>query len=303
MTDESDEFDEEDMVRAFARISQSRRSSAVALADVCTLQRNQESYDISDSNENVARKTEYRVVMMGSSGAGKTAIISQFLYDTFNEEHIETVDEMYHGKFDVDGCELSLNIQDTGGSYVDDFPAMVGISLSSADAVLLVFSVADAKSFEEVSRLRDLATSKVPKMPIVVVGNKTDQTREVSKGEAESMVMFDWENGYMECCAKEDDGIVPVFQELLNQAKSKFDFRTPVGTSPLPTTPVHMRRRQSLPQVPAFNRLKNSEDSAGSRSGGSSPGSNTPPAIGLPRAARRRSSFANMKKQSKCRTQ
>ena len=31
----------------------------------------------------------------------------------------ETVDEMYHGEFDVGGCDLALNIQDTGGGYVD----------------------------------------------------------------------------------------------------------------------------------------------------------------------------------------
>ena len=301
MTDEVDDFDEEDMVRAFARISQSRRTSAIALADACVLHRSQDSFESSESSENVSGKTEYRVVVMGSSGTGKTAIISQFLYDTFIEEYKETVDEMYHGEFDVGGCELMLNIQDTGGSYVDDFPAMVGLSLSSADAVLLVYSVADAKSFAEVSRLRDLATSKVTKMPIVVVGNKTDLPREVTRGEAEAMVMFDWENGYMECCAKDDVGIVAVFQELLNQAKSKFDFRTPLGTSPSPSMPSNMRRRQSLPQVPAFNRIKKCE-LTGSKSNETSPGSSSPPPIGSLTIPKRRGSIANIKKQS-CQTQ
>ena len=37
----------------------------------------------------------------------------------------------------MDGVNIALNIQDTGGSYVDDFPAMVGASLQSADAVVL----------------------------------------------------------------------------------------------------------------------------------------------------------------------
>ena len=32
---------------------------------------------------------------------------------------------------------FSSSPQDTGGSYVDDFPAMVELSLQSADAVLL----------------------------------------------------------------------------------------------------------------------------------------------------------------------
>ena len=42
---------------------------------------------------------------------GKTAIVSQFLYDTFIGMYKETVDDMYHGEFDVGGCDLALKIQ------------------------------------------------------------------------------------------------------------------------------------------------------------------------------------------------
>ena len=42
---------------------------------------------------------------------GKTAIISQFLYDSFVGRYKETVDDMYQGEFDVAGYELTLNIQ------------------------------------------------------------------------------------------------------------------------------------------------------------------------------------------------
>ena len=40
-------------------------------------------------------------------------------------------------EFDMTGPGVALNIQDTGGSYVDDFPAMVELSLRLADAVIL----------------------------------------------------------------------------------------------------------------------------------------------------------------------
>ena len=44
---------------------------------------------------------------------------------------------LIRAEFDMDGLSVALNIQDTGGSYVDDFPAMVELSLQSADAVIL----------------------------------------------------------------------------------------------------------------------------------------------------------------------
>ena len=50
-------------------------------------------------------------------------------------------------------------VQDTGGTYVDDFPAMLGVSLQSADGVILVYSVAETSSFREVARLRSLVQS------------------------------------------------------------------------------------------------------------------------------------------------
>jgi len=235
----------------------SRRSSIVSLLQR-RMSRGQDSFDSCGSSGSEGGKVVYRVVVLGSSKVGKTAIISQFLYDSFICGYKETVDEMYTGDFDVGGCELTLNIQDTGGSYVDEFPAMVEVSLASADAVLLVFSVADLHSFEEVSRIRDLVQSvKGEEVPIVVVGNKTDLPREISKEEVEATVMFDWENGYMECCAKDNINITDVFKELLNQAKSRFDFSNPVGRAPgsFSNTPLIMKRRQSLPQVPAFTRL------------------------------------------------
>ena len=40
-------------------------------------------------------------------------------------------------EFDIMGPGVALNIQDTGGSYVDDFPAMVELSIQSADVVIL----------------------------------------------------------------------------------------------------------------------------------------------------------------------
>ena len=40
-------------------------------------------------------------------------------------------------EFEVGGAGVALDLQDTGGSYTQDFPAMVQLSLQSADAVIL----------------------------------------------------------------------------------------------------------------------------------------------------------------------
>ncbi len=121
---------------------------------------------------------------------------------------------------------------------------MRNVSLSSADAFVLVFSLADAASWEEVSRLRDMVLevktgsgggsgggggdteSATPEavVPMVVVGNKCDLEPDVDvpRDSLEAIVTFDWENGYVESSAKERRNINKIFKELLQQAKSRY---------------------------------------------------------------------------------
>ena len=184
---------------------------------------------------------------------GKTGIVAQFLYDSFISGYKETTDEMYHGEFDIKGIKLNLDIQDTGGSYVDEFPAMLKCSLASADAVLLVYSVDDIDSFDEVSRLRDLVhLQRGEEMPLVLVGNKTDLERQIPREKIQATVLCDWDNGYVECCAKDNLNVTAVFRALLVQAKFSFHSSLTV-----------INRRQSLPPIPVFSRLQSREGSSG----------------------------------------
>lgn len=64
---------------------------------------------------------------------------------------------------------------------------MRALSISSAEAFILVYDITDSTTFEEVRHIRDIIieTKGTTSVPIVVVGNKTDlidigKQREVS---------------------------------------------------------------------------------------------------------------------------
>ncbi|XP_052858136.1 uncharacterized protein LOC128265927 isoform X2 [Drosophila gunungcola] len=128
----------------------------------------------------------HKIVVMGSAKVGKTSIITQFLYNTFSTKYKRTIEEMHQGNFSIAGVSLTLDILDTAGSY--EFPAMRALSISSADAFILVYDVTDATTFEEVRTIRDQIheTKATTAVPIVVVGNKIDL---LADGETEREVI------------------------------------------------------------------------------------------------------------------
>ncbi|XP_039292580.1 ras-related protein Rap-2b-like [Nilaparvata lugens] len=185
---------------------------------------------------------KHKIVVMGAARVGKSSLIQQFLYSTFTPKYKRTVEEMHHGDFTVAGVHLTLDILDTSGSF--EFPAMRALSISSADAFILVYSVVDAATFDEARVIRDqiIETKGNRAVPIVVVGNKldlADESREVSFETTESIVTVDWENGFVEASAKDNINVTQVFKELLTQAKVKYNL------SPA----LRRRRRQSLPMT------------------------------------------------------
>ncbi|KAK6625240.1 hypothetical protein RUM43_005534 [Polyplax serrata] len=185
-------------------------------------------------------KVKHKIVVMGSPRTGKSSIIQQFLSNTFSPKYKRTIEEMHIGDFDVNGVHLTLEILDTSGE--NEFPAMRNLSISNADAFVLVYDVCDASTFEDLQAIRDqiLETKGSPNVPIVVVGNKLDlavKSREVEFNTTESVVTVDWENGFVEASAKDGTNISKIFKELLNQAKVKYNL------SPA----LRRKRRQSLP--------------------------------------------------------
>ncbi|TRY69006.1 hypothetical protein TCAL_04096 [Tigriopus californicus] len=260
--------------------------------------RSYESTDSSNSSSNTsdlsAGKANYRIMILGAKTTGKTSIVRQFLYDQFSTVHKETVDDMYRGEFDICHQTVGFDIQDVSGGYVYEFPGMRNVSLASADAFIIVYAVNDPESWEEVSRLRDMIhEAKDEEVPIVVVANKCDLDKDPSLSceTIEATVIFDWENGYVQSSAKDRVNINKIFKELMNQAKTKYDFTVPQissasvllsaqsarGCSPA----IHkrgfednLRRRQSVPAVPAgFNLQSTITNEGGEGCSASSSGS------------------------------
>ena len=172
---------------------------------------------ISSGQSNKNEENRIRILVLGSSVVGKTSVIKQILYDKFDEMHNKTLHEMYSGVFSVCGEHLVLDIEDTSGTFAEDFPAMLRVSACAADAIVLVFDVTKEDTFTEVARLRELIESLEihRNIPITIVANKSELTWSLSPDEVEATVMLDWESSFVECSAIDAKSVSCLTQEII----------------------------------------------------------------------------------------
>ncbi len=170
------------------------------------------------------QSNDYRVAVFGAGGVGKSSIVLRFVKGTFSENYIPTIEDTYR---QVIGCNqknvCTLQITDTTGSH--QFPAMQRLSISKGHAFLLVFSVTSKQSLEELGpiilMLKEVKGVELDETPIMLVGNKQDESnREVSK-ELGKKLADKWGTGFMETSAKNNTNIQEVFQELLSMEKKR----------------------------------------------------------------------------------
>ncbi|XP_069576663.1 GTP-binding protein Rhes [Brachyistius frenatus] len=194
-----------------------------------------------------------RIVVLGAPRVGKTSILRRYLRDGFVEEYNPTSEDFLRKLFRIRGETYQIDVLDA--SRERDFPAKRRLSILTGDIFLLVFSLDDRSSFEEVCALRKeivaakskLTRSSVPehcaqlRVPLVVCANKVDlleSEREISK--AEVLQAFGDDCAYFETSAKDSTNLEKVFETLAKRGG------LPTETGPSQHRKVSLRSYQAL---------------------------------------------------------
>ncbi|NP_001155344.1 dexamethasone-induced Ras-related protein 1 [Ovis aries] len=183
----------------------------------------------SDSELRIPAKNCYRMVVLGSSKVGKTAIVSRFLTGRFEDAYTPTIEDFHRKFYCIRGEIYQLDILDTSGNH--PFPAMRRLSILTGDVFILVFSLDNRDSFEEVRRLKRqiLDTKSCLKnktkedvdVPLVICGNKGDRDfhRQVEPREIHQLVGADPRRcAYFEISAKRNSSLDQMFHALFAMA-------------------------------------------------------------------------------------
>lgn len=114
-----------------------------------------------------------KIVVVGDSQCGKTALLSVFAKDCFPERYVPTVFENYTASFDLDFQRVELRLWDTSGSlYYDNVRPL---SYPDADAVLICFDISRPETLDSVlKKWRAEVEEFCPNTKMLLVGCKLD---------------------------------------------------------------------------------------------------------------------------------
>ena len=133
--------------------------------------------------------TEYKLVIVGGGGVGKSALTIQLIQNHFIDEYDPTIEDSYRKQVTIDNETCLLDILDTAGQ--EEYSAMRDQYMRTGQGFICVYAITSRSSFDEISSFREqiLRVKDEDKVPMVVAANKCDleSERQVTTAEGQDL--------------------------------------------------------------------------------------------------------------------
>lgn len=152
-----------------------------------------------------------KVLLLGHFGVGKTSLIRRFVSNSFSDNYKVTIGVHITKKI-VDlsnGTKLSLILWDLEGT--DELHLIRNAYLMGTHGAIFVFDVTRPATFQHIDRDLKIISERIPKAPLLVVGNKLDL---VDPGDIKRLLDENSINCDYLTSAKTGDAVEDAFMEL-----------------------------------------------------------------------------------------
>ena len=161
---------------------------------------------MNEQNKNESRfikgRTDIKIVVLGSSGTGKTSFCNLWINNTFSEEYKATVMSEFSFKmYNYKGNYYKVQVWDLAGQDKNIYTSKV--FTKGAHGCLILYDAQDKKSFENTIKWKKTVDDNTTfidgtPLPIVLVQNKIDLVEaEALEGDEEELKKFVDENKFL----------------------------------------------------------------------------------------------------------
>lgn len=157
----------------------------------------------------------YKVIMLGDPGVGKTSLYKRFTKNIFADTYKSTIGADFTTI--TISHNIILQIWDTAGQ--ERFNSL-GVSFyRGTDSVVLVFDLSDFHTFDRLETWLDefLINSCPPDVdnyPIIVIGNKSDSEKKISRTRIDRFCKSRNNMHYFETSAKQNVNVQEAFNKI-----------------------------------------------------------------------------------------
>jgi len=162
---------------------------------------------------------EYKLVVLGSGGVGKSALTVQFVQGIFVEKYDPTIEDSYRKQVEIDGIQCMLEILDTAGT--EQFTAMRDLYMKNGQGFVLVYSIIAQSTYNDLPDMREqiLRVKDKDEVPMVLVGNKCDlnDQRVITTEQGQDLARKFGNCAFIEASAKQRINVEQIFTTLIRQ--------------------------------------------------------------------------------------
>jgi len=163
---------------------------------------------------------EYKLVIVGGGGVGKSALTIQLIQNHFVDEYDPTIEDSYRKQVTIDEETCLLDILDTAGQ--EEYSAMRDQYMRTGQGFICTYAITSRQSYDEIHEFREqiLRVKDADKVPMVLCGNKCDleHERQVTTAESQDKAK-EWGVPFYETSALARINVEEAFFDLVREIR------------------------------------------------------------------------------------